>query len=393
MNIEFSAEVEAFRLEVRQFIGENLPADIRERVKRGEELDRDIHMRWQRILFDKGWTAPSWPTEYGGPGWSLAKQYVFHDELAANYAPRLPWYGWDMLGPLLIEYGTEWQKERFLPGMLSGEEWWCQGFSEPNAGSDLAALKCKAVLDGGQYTVNGSKIWTTDAHKADWMFALVRTDTTGRKQEGITLLFVDMRSEGLFVQPTLTFDGGREINQCFFDNVKVPTVNRIGEEGKGWGYAKYLLGVERLGTAEVARSWAMLRRLKDIAATQNANGHPLSDDSAFAQQLARLEIDLIVLEVTELRYLFQTEEGGELGAESSILKIRGTEIQQRIAELTLEALGYSALPETALSGRDDSDQAAVDPAARTYFNLRKLSIYGGSNEIQRNIVAKAVLGL
>ena len=393
MDIEFSAEVEAFRLEVRRFIAANLPADIRIRVERNEELDRDAHMRWQRILFDKGWTVPSWPVEYGGPGWSLAKQYVFHDELAANYAPRLPWFGWDMLGPLLIEYGTEWQKERFLPGMVSGEEWWCQGFSEPNAGSDLAALKCKAVLSGDHYVLNGSKIWTTDAHKADWMFALVRTDSTGRKQEGITLLFVDMRSAGLFVQPTLTFDGGREINQCFLDNVKVPIGNRIGEEGKGWSYAKYLLGVERLGTAEVARSWAMLRRLKDIAATQNANGHPLSDDSAFAQQLARVEIDLIVLEFTELRYLFQTEEGGDLGAESSILKIRGTEIQQRIAELTLEALGYSALPETALSGMDDSGEAAVDPAARTYFNLRKLSIYGGSNEIQKNIVAKAVLGL
>lgn len=398
MDIAFSEDVQAFRQEVRAFIRTHLPDDIKHCVERGEELSREDHMRWHRKLCQRGWTVPNWPTEYGGLGWSLAQQYVFHDELALNCAPRLPWYGWDMIGPLLIEYGSDWQRQRFLLPIASGEEWWCQGFSEPNAGSDLAALQCKAVRDGEHYVVNGSKIWTTMAHVSDWMFALVRTDSSGKKQQGITLLFIDMHSPGLSHRPIITFDGSHEVDQCYFQDVRVPVENRVGEEGEGWSYAKYLLSVERIGTADVTRSGAMLQRLKTIAANEQAQGKPLIEDHRFADQIASLEIELKALEVTELRYLFETEAGSDLGPESSILKIRGTEIQQRIAELIVDALGYYACPDLRPALWQDANAPAVGPdyamlASASYFNLRKLSIFSGSNEIQKNIVAKAVLGL
>ena len=393
MDMAFSQEVREFRGEVRTFIEANLPSDIRARTERGEGLPRADHMRWHRLLVAKGWSIPNWPVEYGGAGWSLARQYVFHDEMARGYAPGLPWYGWDMLGPLLIEYGTDWQRERFLPTMVSGEEWWCQGFSEPQAGSDLAALQCKAELHGDKYVVNGSKLWTSEAHRSDWMFVLVRTDNTGKKQHGITLLFVPMNAPGLSVQSIPTFDGGRDVNQCFFDDVEVLVACRIGEEHQGWTYAKYLLAAERLGIAGVPFAHAKLERLKRII-DETASG---PSRSAIEDRIARAEISLRALEVTELRYLFETESGSDLGSESSILKIHGSVLAQELCELTLAAYPGQSIaaldPDDALRNNFDAHTRDTALAAATSFNARKLSIYGGSNEIQRGIVAKTVLGL
>ena len=394
MDFPFDDAIERFRHEVRAFIAASLPEDIRLRVQHGQELDRDTHMRWHRVLLAQGWAAPGWPLEHGGAGWDLARQFVFDQELSAAFAPRLLPFNIDMVGPMLIHFGTPEQQRRFLPAALSGEHWWCQGFSEPNAGSDLAALACRALPDGDAYVVDGTKLWTTNAHCADWMFALVRTDSSGRKQQGITLLLIDMRSPGLGIHPLRTFDGGFEINQCFFDAVRVPMSLRIGAEGEGWAAAKFLLSLERLGIAEVARSKAMLARLRALAAQPLAGGTPADD--AFHARLDELEMDLVALEVTERRKLFDPR-AVDLGAEAAILKLRGTEIQQRISEYTLDWLGPWACvgtPPAPVAGANlPVPPAAAEHAAAHYFNLRKISIYGGSNEIQRNIVAKAVLGL
>ena len=399
MDLSFSPEIEAFRREVRTFIRENLPADIKRMAEQEQhELEREDQMRWHRILFEKGWSVPSWATEDGGPGWSHEQQYVFEQELAANGAPRLTPFGWDMLGPTIIAFGTEGQKKRFLPGIISGEEWWCQGFSEPGAGSDLASLQCKAVRDGDHYVLNGEKTWTSTGHKADLMFGLFRTDSSGKRQHGITFLLLDMKTPGITLTPIITFDGGHEVNQTFFDDVRVPVENRIGEESKGWAIAKYLLGLERLNIAEVARTRAMIGRLKTICGTELGGGRPLIEDRDIAERIAELEIDLRALELTEQRFLFGGAGVEELGAEASILKIRGTEIQQKATEMTVGALAYYAhpyLPEQLTEGANEEAVGgeATGYAAISYFNLRKTSIYGGTNEIQRNIVAKAVLGL
>ena len=399
LDLSFGEELEAFRQEVRAFIRAELPEDVKREVEREVfELEREDQMRWHRILYDKGWTCPGWPKEYGGPGWSLEQQYIFEQELAANSAPRLTPFGWDMLGPTIIEFGTEEQKRRHLPGILSGEVWWCQGFSEPNAGSDLAALKCKAVRDGDHYVVNGLKTWTSTGHKADWMFGLFRTDSSGKRQEGITFLLFDLKGPGVSMTPLFTFDGGHEINQTFFTDVRVPAENRIGEENKGWTIAKFLLGLERLGIAEVSRSKAMLGRLKTLARQQVRGDRPLIEEQGFADRIAELEIELRAIELTEQRFLFGGAGAEELGPEASILKLRGTATQQAITELTMEALGYYAhayLPGRTAPGHNAPDVGpeAAGYASQTYFNFRKTSIYGGTNEIQRNIVAKAVLGL
>lgn len=399
MDLNFSPEIEAFRQEVRTFIRENLPADVKRMAEHEQhELEREDQMRWHRILHKKGWSVPSWPVEYGGPGWNHEQQYVFEQELAANGAPRLTPFGWDMLGPTIIEFGTKAQQERFLPGIISGEVWWCQGFSEPNAGSDLASLQCKAVRDGDHYVLNGQKTWTSTGHKADLMFGLFRTDSSGKRQHGITFLLLDMKSPGITLTPIITFDGGYEVNQTFFDDVRVPLENRIGEESKGWTIAKYLLGLERLNIAEVARSRAMIGRLKKISGTAFSGGRPLIEDRDFSERIAEMEIDLRALELTEQRFLFGGAGVEELGAEASILKIRGTEIQQKATEMAVEALGYYAqpyVPEQLTEGYNEEmvGGEATGYAAISYFNLRKTSIYGGTNEIQRNIVAKAVLGL
>ncbi len=403
MDLTFNAEAEAFRDEVRDFIRANLPDDIRRKVA-SERMDvqRDDQQRWHRILYRRGWACPSWPLAYGGTGWTDQQLYLFERELALGDAPRPLIYGIQMLGPTLIAHGTEEQRQRFLPDMASGEVMWCQGFSEPNAGSDLAALQCKAERDGDSYVINGSKTWTSEGHIADWMFGLFRTDSSGRKQHGITLLMLDMKSPGITVRPILLFEGTHEVNQVFFDNVRIPVAQRLGEEDQGWTVGKYLLSLERFGTAEVSRSMASLARLKRLAARQISAGRPLIEDPAFADKIAEAEIELRAVEVTELRFLFGAGGSEGLGAEASMLKVRGTEAQQRILELAMEAMAYAAQAEVPAEppadpiwgdNLGDGELAAAAEASRAYFNFRKTAIYSGSNEIQKNIIAKAVLGL
>jgi alkylation response protein AidB-like acyl-CoA dehydrogenase len=391
-----SPELSAFRDEVRSFLLANLPEDIRRKAAVTMYLERPDQTRWHQLLYRHGWGAPTWPREHGGTGWSLEQQYIFDHELAAAGAPRMIEFGLNMVGPLLMTYGSEEQRQRFLPRILSGEDWWCQGFSEPGAGSDLAALQCKARRDGDDYVINGTKIWTSSATESDMMFGLFRTDGSGKKQQGITFLLVDMKSPGLSIRPIKLIDGCYEVAQCFFDDVRVLVENRVGEEHKGWTYAKYVLGLERLGIAETGRSRALLAQLKEIATTAPGGGPALLDDPYFAERIAEVEIELDALEATEFRMLFDPEKKGELGAEASILKLCGTVVQQRLTELRMEAAGYYALP---LADADKPTNlpplgpAFAAAAAGQYLNFRKISIYGGSNEIQRNIVAKAVLGL
>ncbi|MCZ4282909.1 acyl-CoA dehydrogenase family protein [Kiloniella laminariae] len=394
MDMKFSVEAEAFRAEVCDFINDNLPDDIRHKVAQEEMiLPREMMVRWHKILGKKGWSCPSWPKDQGGAGWSDEQHYLFEREIALSDAPRPIPYGVVMLAPCLLEFGTQAQQEKFLPGILSGDELWCQGFSEPNAGSDLASLQCRAVAEGDSYIINGSKTWTSEAHIADGMFGLFRTDSSGRKQQGITFLMIDMKTPGISVTPLMTFEGTHEVNQVFFDNVRVPFANRIGEENQGWAIAKYLLGLERFGTAEVGRSLASLGRLKKLAAALSVGEGCLRDDPDFMNEVARVEIALRALEVTEQRFLFGPGGSDAMGAEASMLKIRGTEIQQDILELTHQALGYAGQ-----RGQDSGSVlqiAGITPekAAMAHYNFRKTSIYAGSNEIQKTIIAKAVLGL
>jgi len=394
MDLTFSPEDEAFRREVRDFIAKHYPERVRGRARR--EFDsRDDFMAWHKVLYEKGWVAPLWPVEYGGTGWNVTQRYIFNEECAAAETPGLLPFGLSMVGPVIYTYGSEAQKTKFLPRILSGEDWWCQGYSEPGSGSDLASLKTRAVPDGDHYVVNGQKTWTTLAQYADWIFCLVRTDPDVKQQEGITFLLIDMKTPGITVKPIITMDGTHEVNEVFFDNVKVPVENRVGEENKGWTYAKFLLVHERSGIAGVARSKKAIERLKEIAEAETVEGEPLIATDAFSKKVADLEIDLAALEFTELRTLALEAQGKKAGPESSILKIKGTEIQQRITELTVEAIGYYAYPYDLFFG---DNEYPVGPdyavgASGEYFNMRKASIYGGSNEIQRNIIAKAVLGL
>lgn len=404
MNLQFDAEVEAFRTEVQEFVRERLPDDIRGRVA-AERMDlaREDQQRWHKALHTKGWACHEWPTEHGGMDWSDAKSYVFEREIALADAPRPMTFGVSMLGPTLIEFGTGDQKDRFLPKIASGDHLWCQGFSEPNAGSDLASLQCKADLVGDEYIINGSKTWTTDGHISDWMFGLFRTDSSGKKQHGITVLLIPMDSPGITMTPILTFDGTHEVNQVFFDDVHVPVHDRLGDHDKGWGIAKYMLGLERFGTAEVSRSMASMKRLKQLATTTEVSGKPLINDPVLSAKIARADMELRALELTEQRFLFRPGGADAMGAEASMLKIRGTEIQQLIYEIMVEALGYGAhmVPESEISdtagvGKTGvPNDAPIEPgdATRAYFNMRKTAIYSGSNEIQKSIIAKMVLEL
>ncbi|MEQ8746883.1 acyl-CoA dehydrogenase family protein [Pyruvatibacter sp.] len=395
MDIEFSPEDLAFRDEVRQFIAENYPAELRKKKNRQEMGKEDI-LAWHKILYKKGWVAPHWPKEYGGTEWNVTQRYIWGEESArAETSPLLP-FGLAMVGPVIFNYGNDEQKAKFLPRILSGEDWWCQGYSEPGSGSDLASLRTRAVREGDEYVVNGSKTWTTLAQHADWMFCLVRTDTEVKAQEGISFLLIDMKTPGITVRPIITIDGGHEVNEVFLEDVRVPVENLIGEENKGWTYAKFLLGNERSGIAGVARSKKAIERLKTIAGAETIDGEPLIKTDSFKRKIAELEIDLTSLEFTELRTLAQESKGKGPGPESSILKIKGTEIQQRITELTVEAVGNYAYPFAAPNGEGSNELPGPDyalGASQAYFNMRKTSIYGGSNEIQRNIIAKAVLGL
>jgi alkylation response protein AidB-like acyl-CoA dehydrogenase len=394
MDLSFSPEEEAFRDDVRSFLSANLPAEVKGKA-RSDFTSRDDYLVWHRILYKQGWIAPLWPKQYGGTGWTVTQRYIFNEECANAEAPLPLPFGIAMVGPVIFTYGNEQQKKTYLPRILSGDDWWCQGYSEPGAGSDLASLKTRAVRDGDHYIVNGQKTWTTLAQYADWIFCLVRTDPNVKPQEGITFLLIDMKTPGITVKPIIVLDGAREVNEVFFDNVKVPVENRVGEENQGWTYAKFLLVHERSGIAGVARSKKAIERLREIAGAETVDGTPLIETDEFARKIAELQIDLTALEFTELRTLASEAKGRHAGPESSILKITGTEIQQRITELTVEAIGYYAYPDAHGFGDNEypiGPDFAVGQSGH-YFNMRKASIYGGSNEIQRNIIAKAVLGL
>ncbi len=397
MDLTFSASDRAFREEVGQFIRDELPDEIDRKMQLGQQLERDDYVRWQKILNQRGWAAPIWPVEYGGTGWNATERYLFSDALAAENAPELLPFGLTMVGPVIYSFGTPEQKARFLPPILSAEELWCQGYSEPGAGSDLASLQTKAVLDGDHYVINGTKTWTSLAHWADWMFCLVRTDSESKPQEGISFLLIDMKTPGIDVKPIITLDGARHVNMTYMTDVRVPVRNRIGEENKGWTYAKFLLTMERTGIAEIGPSKQRLKRLKDIAKAEPSGTGRLIDDPGFLHKVAETEIELTALEYTSLRYLAEEAAGRQLGAKASLLKIRGSEIRQSITELCMQALGYYAYPNPG-PGLEGANEPPIGPdyaaaQAPNYMHSRAATIYGGTNEIQRNIMAKMVLGL
>jgi pimeloyl-CoA dehydrogenase large subunit len=398
MDLRFTPEEIAFRNEVRAFMRDNLPEPLRQKMIDGKRFAKDDLVNWQRILNAKGWAVSHWPSEWGGTGWDAVKQYIFRDELQQAPAPEPLAFGVNMLGPVLIAFGTEEQKCKFLPRIANLDDWWCQGFSEPGAGSDLASLKTTAKREGQEYVVNGQKTWTTYAQYADWIFCLVRTDTAVKKQEGISFLLIDMKSPGITVRPIRTLDGGEEINEVFFDDVRVPAENLVGRENKGWDYAKFLLGNERTGIARIGVTKARVRRLKELAGLALVGGKPLLADERFQLKIAALEVELKALEMTQLRVVASERKRRDNRPDpaSSILKIKGSELQQNVSELLLEVVGPYALPAPAPDERWNEPAVGPDWAgtlAPTFFNMRKVSIYGGSNEIQKNIIAKAILGL
>ncbi len=396
MDLNYTAEDQAFRAKVRDFLDNNLPADLQQKVRQHLRLQKDDYVRWHRIAARQGWAAPAWPVEYGGPGWTATERHIWEEECAIAGTPPILPFGVNMVAPVIMAFGNAEQKAYYLPRILSCEDWWCQGYSEPGSGSDLASLKTTAERVGEHYIVNGQKTWTTLGQHADMIFCLVRTDGNVRKQEGISFLLIDMKTPGITVRPIIMLDEDHEVNEVFFDNVKVPVSNLIGKENKGWTYAKYLLGHERTGIAAVGRSKRELLFLKKIASEQLKHGKPLLQDPLYAAKVATLEIELMALETTVLRVI--TQESAAPGPEASMLKVRGSEIQQMLTELMVEALGPNALPfdtaylegasEHALTGDD-----AAAPLAGYYFNFRKTSIYGGSNEIQKNIITQMILGL
>ena len=400
MDMQFSAKDEAFRQEVRTFVDENLPADIRRKVAEGVEMTRDDMSTWMRILGKKGWLATNWDEKDGGPGWSVAEKHIFEEECATAGAPDIIPFGTRMVGPVLLKFGTEEQKKRFLPGIISAETLWCQGYSEPGAGSDLALLQMSAKLDGDHYVVNGSKIWTTMAHMADMMFALVRTDNSGRKQDGVTCLLIDMKAPGVEVRPLITLDGRHRFNQEFMTDVRVPVENRVGEEGEGWRVAKYLLGHERSSSAGVAAAARALNKVRSVSEIErDGDGARLIDDRGFATKLTDLNIRLEGLRVTAARNLSRASADQPVGPEASVLKLGMSEIRKDIAELGMQAGGYYAQPfdpKAIREGWGNEEPIGADyifKLAPDYFENRARSIAGGSNEIQKNIIAKRVLDL
>lgn len=399
MDASFSPAELAFRDEVRAFIRENLPEDLATKVRQGLELTKDDHRRWMMILGKQGWLCTNWPESAGGPGWNVAQKYIFEEEVAVSACPDVVPFGSRMVGPVLLHYGTAEQKAQHLPGILSGEVLWCQGYSEPGAGSDLASLSCSAVKDGDDYIVNGSKIWTTQAHIADWMFALVRTSKGDKKQEGITCLLIPMDSPGLEVRPLIKLDGRHKFNQEFFQDVRVPQANRVGAEGQGWAIAKYLLGHERSNGAGVAGARMMLDLLKKIALDQQADGGALAENPDFRRRIADLETQLTTLQFSSLRALASASADKEIKPEAAAgLKLGMAEIRKSISEACMEAGGYSAMPYNQNAIRFGWNEEPVGPdylfkMAPDYFEYRARSIAGGSNEVQKNVIAKRVLGL
>jgi len=395
MDLSFSAADREFREEVQLFLREHLPLELAAKVHEGRKLAKSDMEAWHAILNARGWLANHWPVEWGGTGWTFIQKFIFDQETAIANAPRILPFGLSMLAPVLIKYGSEEQKRHWLPRILSGEDWWCQGYSEPQAGSDLASLTTSAIRDGDVYVVNGQKTWTTLAQYANMIFCLVRTASDGRKQEGISFLLIDMQTPGVEVRPIKLLDGDFEVNEVFFTDVRVPVANLVGEEHKGWTYAKYLLTYERTNIAGVGASVAALARLKEIARIERRNGRPLAQDPQFAARLARIEIDLENMKITNLRVLDAAGQGRMPIAESSMLKIRGTEIRQQITDLTRRAAGCYARPSiagTAAFGSEIGSRFAASSAPQ-YFNNLKLSIFGGSNEIQREIISKTILEL
>ena len=398
MDLNYTPEELAFREEVRTFLRDRLPQDIAFKVLNHKRTTKEDHVRWQKILHEKNWIAPGWPLEWGGVGWTPVERHIFDEECAAAGAPAIIPFGVAMVAPVIIAFGNEAQKRHYLPRIHATDDWWCQGYSEPGSGSDLASLKTRAERQGEHYIVNGQKTWTTLAQWANMIFCLVRTDNTVKKQEGISFLLIDMTSPGVTVRPIITMEGEHEVNEVWLENVKVPVANRIGEEGKGWTYAKYLLGHERTGIAGVGRSKRELGYLKKIASREMANGRPLIEDQRFRDKIARVEVELMALEITNLRVISGEGKGRGPGPEASILKIKGTEIQQALSELMMEAVGHYAQPflPAALDTDWQGEPAGPEYAAALaphYFNYRKTSIYGGSNEIQKNIISQMILEL
>jgi len=433
MDLNFSAEEENFRTEVRDFVANHLPADVRDKVLAGQRMGKEDYLRWHRALHKKGWVAANWPKEFGGTGWNAVQQHIFEEECALAGAPQLMPFGLRMVAPVIMAFGNKTQQDHFLPRIRSGEDWWCQGYSEPGSGSDLASLKTRAERKGDHYIVNGQKTWTTLAQHADWIFCLVRTAGSGdsrkpagpgvpavaaasapaslrsdtvtppptsvRAQEGISFLLIDMKTPGITVRPIIMLDGEHEINEVWFENVEVPAANLVGQENKGWTYAKYLLGHERTGNAGVGFCKRWLRQLKEIANRQPGNdGRPLLQDTRFRDRISRVEIELMALEITNMRVIAMEQEKRAPGPEASMLKVKGVEIQQTLTELMMLALGPQALPHqhAALDAGYDGPLAGPDygiSLSGLYFNFRKASIYAGSDEIQRNIISKMIIGL
>ncbi len=398
MDLNFTPEEQSFRNEVRRFLADKAPTRLTDKVRNGLRLSKADMEQWHAILNAQGWLGNHWPRHYGGAGWSAVQKFIFDHECALACTPRIVPFGISMLAPVLIKYGNEAQRQHWLPRILNGQDWWCQGFSEPGAGSDLAAVTTTAIRQGDHYLVNGQKTWTTLAQFANMVFCLVRTNREARKQEGISFLLIDMNTPGVEVRPIMTLDGELEINEVFFTDVKVPVANLVGEENKGWDCAKYLLTYERTNIGGVGLSMAAMERLRQVAGRVSKNGKPLAQDPLFAARMARVEIDLENMKTTNLRVIAAVAGGGAPGAESSMLKIKGTEIRQELTSLMRRAMGPYAQPyiHAALDEGYTGDvlgQPESAYAAAQYFNNRKLSIFGGSNEIQKNIISKMILKL
>lgn len=402
MDLNYTPEEQAFREELRAFVRAELPTALAVKVHAGQRLHKEDFVTWHRIMAAKGWAGVTWPKEFGGTGWSSTQQYIFDEEAADAGAPPLMPFGLKMVAPVIMAFGNREQQERFLPKILSGEHWWCQGYSEPESGSDLASLKMRAERRGDTYVVNGQKAWNTLGQHADWIFCLVRTSSEGRPQAGISFLLIDMKTPGITVRPVITIEGEHEVNEVWFEDVVVPVENLVGEENRGWTYAKYLLGHERANIAGVGIAKRELKRLVRIARSAPARGGTLWDDARFRDRVAEIEIELMALEMTNLRLLAAERSSQAPGPEPSMLKIRGSEIQQRITELMMQAAGPQACAflfdameagwQGAAVGADGWTEV-VAPLMAQYLNYRKLSIYGGSNEIQRNIIAQMTIAI
>ena len=398
MDLRPTSEDEAFRRDVREFVARELPDDIRRKVLGFLRVERDDYVRWQRILHARGWGAPGWPVEHGGCGWSAVRRNIFDEECFVGGAPRQMPFGLSMIAPVLMKFGTPAQRQRCLPRILAMDDWWCQGYSEPGAGSDLAALKTSAVRKGEHYVVTGQKTWTSFAQWANWMFALVRTGSDGKPQQGISLVLIPMDNPGITVRPIRTLDGGFDVNEVFLDAVQVPVENLVGEQDAGWTIAKYLLGHERTTIAGLGMCKRLLRRLKEVARSQRKHGRPLIDDPRFRDKVAQIEIDVQAHEWALARLISLEQAGQGLGAEPSMLKIRGSEIQAELGELLMECAGPYAVPvlHEALTLDCDGPTAGgveLNPLAGLYLDLRKVAIYGGTNEIQRGLIGKTIVGV